>query len=305
MKALVVYNNYSGSYSSDKVTFICDKLRAKYEYIEKFASDGPKSISRKIVESGQAFDIIVAIGGDGSIHDAINGLMRINGTRPVLAYVPLGTCNDVGHSFGLNGKVSKTVDAILAGESASIDVFKANGEYFIYALAAGYLTEISYLAPTKNKKKIGKIAYYLEAIKHVAKKKVINLELESEYHHIRGTYSLVLALNTRYLAGFRIHRKGGYFLNDGTINITLIRKTHRLFNLIDFALFLLLGERYTHNILYFKTSNFKLKSDEIISFNADGEHLTDDKNLNVSVHKEALRVIVSPKIKNKYFKVDK
>lgn len=301
MKALVVYNNFSGNCSEDKITFIYERLKEKYEFIELFSSTGPKSITNEIKEKGNNFDLVVAVGGDGSIHETINGLMQITSNRPALAYIPLGTCNDVGHSLGLNKNYKKSVEKILTGQKVSMDLFKANDEYFIYALAAGYLTEISYLAPSKNKKKFGKMAYYLEALKNVVNKKIMTIDIETENEHIVGDYSILLALNTRYLAGFKLRSKNKSYLNDGNLSITLIRKTHRWINIIDFALFLLLGDRHTTNTHHFKTKSFTLKSKNIISFNADGEHLVDDNILKVEVVKEAIEVIVTPKVKNKYF----
>lgn len=301
MKAFVVYNNYSGNCSEEKVTFISKRLKEKYEYVEVFSSNGPKSITKIIKEKGATFDLVVAIGGDGSIHEAINGLMQVKENRPALAYIPLGTCNDVGHSLGLNKNYKKSVERILTGQKVTMDLFKANNEYFIYALGAGYLTEISYLAPSENKKRFGKMAYYLEALKHVVKKKIMTIDIETENEHITGDYSILLALNSRYLAGFKLKSKKKTYLNDGTLSITLIRKTHRWINIIDLALFLLFGDKHATNCHHFKAKSFVLKSKDIISFNADGEHLVDDNMLKVEVVEDAIEVIVAPKIKNKYF----
>ena len=46
----------------------------------------------------QGYDLVVAVGGDGTVHEVINGLMQVaEGTRPALGIVPLGSGNDFAH----------------------------------------------------------------------------------------------------------------------------------------------------------------------------------------------------------------
>ena len=155
MRALVLYNNYSGKNKAAlKLDYICTILKTKYEIVECFKSTHPKSITECILEKGTSYDLILGVGGDGTVNELINGIMRLN-KKPILAYIPEGTCNDAARTLGLTKNLKKTLKTIMAGDSRKIDAFKVNDKYFIYGLAAGCFTEISYNASFRVKRKFG------------------------------------------------------------------------------------------------------------------------------------------------------
>ena len=61
-------------------------------------------MNRIVAEEGNNYDCIVAFGGDGTLNEVINGLMRLP-KRPVLGYIPAGTTNDFAAGLGLAGGV--------------------------------------------------------------------------------------------------------------------------------------------------------------------------------------------------------
>lgn len=56
----------------------------------------------ELAAAASGFDTVLALGGDGVVHEVANGLMRIEpGTRPTLGVVPVGSGNDFARSIGL------------------------------------------------------------------------------------------------------------------------------------------------------------------------------------------------------------
>lgn len=301
MRALLVYNRFSAKNKiAKKIEYICAALKTKYEIVECFKSTHPKSITEHICTKDSVYDLIIVVGGDGSIHEVINGVMGMT-KKPTLAYIPAGTCNDTAATLGISKNIKKAVKTILEAKPSNIDVFKINGQYFIYGLAAGCLTEVSYKADQKEKKNIGKFAYYLQSVRSINKTNTIEFTLESKEKTISGKFALFLALNTRYLAGFKIKRKKKVCLNDGSLRITLIRKTKKLINIFDLGMFMLFGERYKHNIINFDASDFVIKSDLPIAYNTDGESFASTTELKVEVLPNDIQVIVADKIRRKHF----
>lgn len=302
MKALVVYNEFSGKSKIKKnIHYICDKLRTKYEIVETFTSTGPNSIRDYVLQNAMNYDLVLAAGGDGSINEAVNGLMLVS-KRPTLAYVPTGTCNDTGKTLGLRRSLRKTMKIILDENKTFLDVNKINGKYFIYGLAAGNLTDISYEAKYKLKKKFGRVAYYLEAVRSLGKDRTIDISIVADDNiKINGRFFLFLATNTRYLASFKLHRKHRIYLNEGKLHVTLIRRTNRLMNIIDFALFLLIGENYTHNIEHFEAKTMVITSNRAIPYNTDGEGLPKLSRIEVTVLPEQIEMIVSKRVLKRHF----
>lgn len=301
MRALVLYNNYSGKNKAAlKLDYICTILKTKYEIVECFKSTHPKSITECILEKGTSYDLILGVGGDGTVNELINGIMRLN-KKPILAYIPEGTCNDAARTLGLTKNLKKTLKTIIAGDSRKIDAFKVNDKYFIYGLAAGCFTEISYNASFRVKRKFGKLAYYLQGLKAYKHTKAVNITIENEKEKISGSFALFLALNSRYLAGFKIHRKNRIYLNDGELRLTLIKKSNKIMNIIDFGMFLVFGEAYKHNMLHLNSSRFSIFSEDNIVYNTDGERFDSPNNINVEVIPKSIEVIISKRVKKRHF----
>ena len=71
----------------------------------------------------EGFDVIAAIGGDGTVHEVVNGLMRIpESQRPVLAAVPIGSGNDFCNNIGIEPDMEKAMERVFHGEARTIDL---------------------------------------------------------------------------------------------------------------------------------------------------------------------------------------
>ncbi len=302
MRALVLYSSYSGNGRFiKKLDYIAATLKTKYDIVDFHKSLYKGSFSDHILLKGYKYDLILCVGGDGTVHEVVNAVMQME-KRPTIAYIPAGTCNDSARSLGLNRNLKRTLKTILAGHTTSIDIFKINDAYFYYGLAAGCLTEISYDTKRELKKGIGKFGYYIQGLKSYMDTKTVSFELEtSDGTVVNGEFSLFLALNTRYLAGFKIHRKRRIYLNDKKIRITLIKKTSKFMNVIDFGMFLIFGESYKHNIVNFDCTSFKITSNQPIAYNTDGEMFDKHNIVNVDVVPHAIELITTKRVLRRHF----
>ena len=99
-------------------------------------------IAQSAVES--CSDRIIAIGGDGTIHEVINGLMKSRKEKlPILGIVPVGSGNDFAFSLGISTDPSKALDQSLSGEDQPIDIgylknSKGEIEYWSNAVGIGF-----------------------------------------------------------------------------------------------------------------------------------------------------------------------
>ena len=92
----------------------------------------------------QGYDRIVAIGGDGTVHEVVNGVMQLpENRRPVLGVVPVGSGNDFAHSIGIPLQSDHAMDHALRAAPSPIDIGRItdeNGrqEYFDNTLGIGF-----------------------------------------------------------------------------------------------------------------------------------------------------------------------
>ena len=81
---------------------------------------------------------VVALGGDGVVHEVANGIMRRERQdRPALAVIPAGSGNDYAATLGMSMKVGTATRQILSGTRCFADAGCCNGEYFVETLSFG------------------------------------------------------------------------------------------------------------------------------------------------------------------------
>ncbi len=92
----------------------------------------------------EGYQLVVAMGGDGTAHEVINGLMQVPAeNRPRFGIVPLGSGNDFAHSLGMHREPQAALNQIFSGRTRRIDVglFQDNlgrHEYWGNAVGIGF-----------------------------------------------------------------------------------------------------------------------------------------------------------------------
>jgi len=119
-------------------------------------------IAREACNEG--WPVIIAVGGDGTVHGAVNGMLSAGAADTVLAHVPVGTGNDLAKTVGLNKRATpaKNLGRILAGEVRHFDVGRALDEYFVNSVGVGFAAETA--KNLAKYKKLGGFTSYVVAV---------------------------------------------------------------------------------------------------------------------------------------------
>ncbi|MGM0855992.1 MAG: lipid kinase YegS [Pseudomonadota bacterium] len=113
---------------------------------------------------------VVACGGDGTVNEVMNGLMRLEASRrPAMGIVPLGSANDFATSVGLPLEPAEALSAALTLDDDPIDVVKLSAEsdsdsatsYYVNMMTGGFGAEITSSTPKMLKRMLGGGAYSL------------------------------------------------------------------------------------------------------------------------------------------------
>lgn len=99
---------------------------------------GPKDATQ-LARAASSFDTVLALGGDGVIHEVVNGLMHIEvGRRPRLGIIPMGSGNDYARTLNMSPSFPEvSLGQLLKGVCKRIDVGLVNGTYFDETLSFG------------------------------------------------------------------------------------------------------------------------------------------------------------------------
>src|SRR5258708_7810716 len=99
--------------------------------------DPGEGLARKAAE--EHAELVIAAGGDGTIHAVANGLI---GSTSTIGIIPLGTMNNVAHSLNIPFSIAEACAIIAKGDIRAIDVGKINGHIFLEAAGIGLETAI-------------------------------------------------------------------------------------------------------------------------------------------------------------------
>lgn len=295
MKLLILINTFSGRLKYvDKIEYIKKELKKVYDIVDVFKNSEDQSIDDYLKSNITFYDVIVIMGGDGTIHKVVNILMKYD-NRPNIAFIPSGTCNDTANTFGYKN-LANSLKNIKKNLAVDATLYSLNDNYFIYGTAAGGISSVSYNTDTLSKRKMGRFAYYFHTLKLIHKSKEMNLRVEYNNKVIEDKFYLFLATSSRYLAGIKLADRT---LNKG-LKVVLFKNRLKLFGLIDFARYVFLGRLFKDDLSFY-TDKLKITSKEVIDYNADGELVTSTNEVEINTIPNSISVITNKKIKKKYY----
>lgn len=114
-------------------------------------------------EHARYADTLISVGGDGLVHEIVNGLMQVSESeRPALGVVPVGSGNDYALSLGMSHDLKKAFDQIVKRDVRHVDVGKVNERYFAETLSFGLDAAIA-LDTMERRRKTGRSGTILYA----------------------------------------------------------------------------------------------------------------------------------------------
>ena len=131
--------------------------------VERFGAPG--EVSRDVERRAGEIDGVVVCGGDGTVNAVARGLIA---TGLPLGIVPVGTANDLARTLGVPEDLGAAVDVIARGRTRRIDVGTVNGHPFFTVASIGLSAELARRLDGTAKKRWGKLAYALTALRVLA-----------------------------------------------------------------------------------------------------------------------------------------
>jgi YegS/Rv2252/BmrU family lipid kinase len=248
-------------------------------------------LQKLIQEEAGNYDMVVCSGGDGTLNEAVGGLLQAE-ERPRLGYIPAGTTNDFAVSLDIPRNALQAAEAIVRGRPFSCDVGLFGKRHFVYVAAFGAFTEVSYSTPQQFKNAFGRAAYILEGIKHLAEIKPYRLTVEHDGETISGEFIFGMVSNSISVGGFKMNGRANVSMNDGLLEVLLV-KTPRNPMELQSAIGALLLNDFGNACLYsFHTSALRIFATEEISWTLDGEFGGNLRDVQIQVQHKAYEIMV-------------
>lgn len=289
---LFVFNPLSGKAQvKNNLFFIVDSfVKADYE-VTVFPTQKALDAFNLIREKANEYDLVVCSGGDGTLNEAVKGLMNFE-NPPLLGYIPAGTTNDFAYSLNISKNIKNATKTIVDGIPFACDVGSFNNEYFTYVAAFGAFTDVAYVTPQQSKNMLGHVAYVIEGIKRLSTIKPYKIKVEYDNNCIEDEYILGLITNSISIGGYRNLNDLGIILDDGLFEVTLVKPPKNAFDLQSIISSVLSQKFDSPYIDTFKTSGLNITCSEGLDWTLDGEGGGNHASANIVNNKQAIRIII-------------
>ncbi len=250
------------------------------------------------------YDVVVALGGDGIIHEVANGLLSApaagHARRPMLGVIPVGSGNDYARTLGMDARsVDKAVAQLFAARPRRFDVGLVNGRYFVETLSFGLDAAIA-LDTVERRKRTGKTgtALYLESgidqlLHHLDcrhYRATLNEGSPAVVREIEGdSYIFAVQIGQTYGGGFRICPDAR--TDDGLLDLCI---AHPPLGPLYATFIFLLAKNAHHTrfkqLEFLRTSSLKLAFDAPLPAQIDGERI-EAETYDITCIPQALEVL--------------
>ena len=218
------------------------------------------------------FPYLVVLGGDGTLAEAIAGLMPLS-ERPKVGYIPIGTANYVARTIGLpKNDILAGAQRFLDGTPHDFDEGRRDGGYFNYVAAFGAFTEVSYATPQEAKKQLGEAAYLLGAVKSLSTLKSRHVTVEYDDGVLDGEFLYGSMSNSYSVAGFIDLPREEIGLGDGLHELVLVKKLPNAAAFATLATKVLSHDLSSEYIIIKHTRRARFVFDEPETWTFDGEN---------------------------------
>jgi YegS/Rv2252/BmrU family lipid kinase len=202
-KALLIVNPSSGGEEAKKYEEqATEKLNTLFdEVIVKHTEEAGDAIDFAKEAAQAKLDSVFAMGGDGTVNEAISGLAEET-YRPNFGFFPLGTVNDLARALNLPLDPEEAISKLDIKRTKSLDVGKLNDQYFMNVVAIGTIPESINDVDVEDKTKFGKLAYFISGIKNVIGTESYDFELTIDGESQEITSTTLIIGSTNSVGGF-------------------------------------------------------------------------------------------------------
>lgn len=291
-RILFIVNPNSGVNSKERIPKTIEKglnhTRFEYEIAYTKAPKHAIELSQNAIKQGN-FDIIAAVGGDGSINEVASPLI---GTDKILAVLPYGSGNGFAMFSGIGRGLEKGLKNLNNGKVTKIDTCTMNDQPFLNLSGFGFDGLIAYKLAQGNKR--GFLSYFQIAITQAfsAKSNDYTITIDDKETIERSAFLMEIGNGTMFGYGFTIVPTAD--LKDGLMDLLMVKKANKLryLPLVPRLLFANIhkgGKLVEH----FRAKKLKIQFKAPIHMHYDGEGFMQEKNeVTFQIKPKSLNIIL-------------
>lgn len=295
-KLYFIFNLQSGKATiGSKLGSVIDMFtKAGYEVTARPTQERLDACAAAKYACNVGYDLIVCSGGDGTLNEVIQGVMKSEDKIPI-GYIPAGSTNDFARGVGIPKGIEEAVQWIINGKLYPCDIGSFNDKYFTYIAAFGAFIEVTYETSQQAKNMLGHAAYILNGLTRLKSIKSYHMSVTYDTGTIEDDYIFGMVTNSSSVAG--LLSLSDFLLDDGLYEVTLIKTPSNPLDLqrIIHSLLNIDIDIDTAYIKSFRTSKIKFECDEELQWTIDGEYGGSYKVTNICNNKQAIELMTDLK----------
>ncbi|MGQ3378694.1 diacylglycerol/lipid kinase family protein [Priestia endophytica] len=268
--ALILNPNAGNGKIKKELQHIKEIIESTYAPLSVYETKREGDGARLVKELESKVDLIIGAGGDGTIHELINAMCKLE-TRPLFAVLPGGTCNDFSRGIGMDQNIIKAAQQIATGRVEKVDIGKSEHQYFSNFWGIGLINEVSENIEEDSKARFGKLSYYMSTAKTITNIEPFYVEIEGDKEEFKGEAVMVVIGNGAFTGGLRPFFPKNH-LQDSCLDVLVVTESNvqtfwKLF-LSNFSDEKVIQEE---SILKFQAKHVKVTTSPAQKIDCDGE----------------------------------
>ena len=282
---LIIINPFSGVGRKQEIEACAEKILQDFDITFRYTKYAKHAveISRNGVRDD--FDIIVAVGGDGSVNEI--GSQLIN-TKTSLAIIPTGSGNGLARCLGIPLNPEEAFKTIANNKSKLIDTGEINGVIFLGTAGIGFDAHIGHLF---EKKKVRGFFSYLPLIfksYFSYNPQMFNIQLDNKDSFQSKAWLLTFSNSNQW--GNNAYISPESDLYDGYFNLIILKKP-KISQIPKLAFQLFKGNILKSTLIQSHLFKEAKIEHQLNVFHVDGESVENTTTLNIDINPQSLKVI--------------
>lgn len=275
-RALVIVNPASGRHDPEKTRGLLeqrfDQEQVAFELRETQQAGDALEWARQAESDG--FDLVVVSGGDGTVMEAMSGLIK-GGSKVPLAQIPVGTANLLARALLIPTDQEEALDVVFNGKETRLDVgyLPHEDRYFALVAGAGYDARLIGDASRELKNALGFAAYVVTGIKNLFTLRSARIELEVDGQKRRLRAHTIMVVNVGQIGEGAISIGPNIHPHDGKLDLMIVSSATVLGALRIVFRVLTRQFKGTSELTYLSGSRVRITAKPPLPTEIDGEQL--------------------------------
>ena len=294
-KIMFIFNPVSGALKHYNIPIEINKY-IDHKKFEVHISESQYAGHTKVIAHDAAiagFDIVCAIGGDGSINEVVNGII---GTSAKLAVIPMGSGNGFANHLQIPPRNFKEcINIINHGKVEKIDLVKSANTYFVSVGGMGFEALAAKLF--KEHPLRGFLSYFIAVIRqYFGFKSTVKVKVHIDNKAVMNREVFILSVFNSNQYGYNIGFTNNSSMKDGVLEMVMVKRFSPL--RLPWNVFILMMRKphWSSDVEYYKGYKIRVEKIDGLVVQHDGDPFVWNEELNMEVAPAAIEVMLKRRL---------